>query len=160
MNSGPAFRCKDAGADSCGRCWHGEHKHNRRPWDGKPCTSWHVCSYIGRPTRCVAVDSCTPQELEAGARAAAELEANHGQAEETEMGVLRLAVCCARSGDLSPLRKSPGGRAFLAQVKREQRRRIPLEVRRAPRLMGENARATVDNIFRAAVVANAKGEKE
>ncbi len=49
------------------------------------------------------------------------------------------------TGDESGLRASSEGRQFLVGVRKEQRR-IPLPVRRAPRLAGQQMARTIDQV--------------
>jgi hypothetical protein len=64
-----------------------------------------------------------------------------------EHDAFTLAIMLAlHTGDQSALRALPEGRRFLLGIARD-RRRIPLAVRRGPRVAGASMRATVDRIM-------------
>ncbi len=60
--------------------------------------------------------------------------------------LLRTILFDLYTGDDSLLRSIPEGRKWLLDLKREERRTIPLFVRRAPRLAGRTARRIVEKI--------------
>ena len=61
------------------------------------------------------------------------------------MNILEMVLHAMRSGDESTLRGSEEGRKFLLGVAKD-RKKVPLAVRRLPRLAGESARRFVDDL--------------
>jgi hypothetical protein len=60
------------------------------------------------------------------------------------MNFVDAALAFIFTGDDKPLRSIPEGRQFLLEMRREERK-VPLEIRRIPRLLGEAMAKTIDD---------------